>query len=376
MHLPDGVRVLAATRRRPDINLPRLLVAGDLLELHPDDLRFRSWEVEELFRDIYGEPLPPGDLAVLARRTEGWAAGLQLFHLACRGRSPAERHRLLASLGTHFALASEYLARNVLADLEHELSEFLLQTCVLGQLTGELCDELLDASGSQAHLAALAERQVFTHAVDGTTAAPTATTRCCAGTSSSSSSSGSARPTRASASAAPARCSRAGARSPTRSAPSAARRTGSRSRGSPHARASTCSRSATGGSTCCPRRCGRTTRGCCSPSPGGSAPPAASTPRSPPTARPRRRSASPTGADLARRERQSLVRLLDPLAPGGLDFAGIVRAATVRDPVRAAARADGPLARLRARLRRGARPAARRQAARGRDAPRGRARGR
>ena len=165
-HLPPGVRILAATRRRPDINLSRLLVAGDLLELHPDDLRFRSWEVEELFRDIYGEPLPPGDLAVLARRTEGWAAGLQLFHLACRGRSPAERRRLLASLGTHFALASEYLARNVLADLEPDLSDFLLQTCVLGQLTGELCDELLDSTGSQARLAALAERQVFTRALD------------------------------------------------------------------------------------------------------------------------------------------------------------------------------------------------------------------
>jgi DNA-binding SARP family transcriptional activator len=165
-HLPAGVRILAATRRRPDINLSRLLVAGSLLELGSDDLRFRSWEVEELFRDVYGEPLPPGDLAVLARRTEGWAAGLQLFHLACRGRSPAERRRLLASLGTHFALASEYLARNVLADLEPELSDFLLETCVLGELTGPLCDELLGTTGSQARLAALAERQVFTRAVD------------------------------------------------------------------------------------------------------------------------------------------------------------------------------------------------------------------
>ncbi len=165
-HLPAGVRILAATRRRPDINLSRLLVAGSLLELGSDDLRFRSWEVEELFRDVYGEPLPPGDLAVLARRTEGWAAGLQLFHLACRGRSPAERRRLLASLGTHFALASEYLARNVLADLEPDLSDFLLETCVLGELTGPLCDELLGTTGSQARLAALAERQVFTRAVD------------------------------------------------------------------------------------------------------------------------------------------------------------------------------------------------------------------
>ena len=102
-----------------------------------------------------------------ARRTEGWAAGLQLFHLACRGRSPRERRRLLASLGTHFALASEYLARNVLADLEPELSDFLLETCVLGAARPDaLCDELLGTTGSQARLAALAERQVFTRAID------------------------------------------------------------------------------------------------------------------------------------------------------------------------------------------------------------------
>jgi DNA-binding SARP family transcriptional activator len=164
--LPAHVRIFAASRRRPGLNLPRLLVGGSLLELGADDLRFRSWEVEELFRDVYGEPLPPGDLAVLARRTEGWAAGLQLYHLACRNRSPADRHRLLGGLGTRFALASEYLARNVLADLEPELSEFLLETCVLGQLTGALCDELLGTEGSHAHLVALAERQVLTRVVD------------------------------------------------------------------------------------------------------------------------------------------------------------------------------------------------------------------
>ena len=54
-----------------EINLSRLRVSGNLLELGADDLRFRSWEVEELFRDFYAEPLPPVDLAELTRRTAG-----------------------------------------------------------------------------------------------------------------------------------------------------------------------------------------------------------------------------------------------------------------------------------------------------------------
>ena len=52
-----------------------------------DDLRFRSWEVEELFISVFREPLSPESAAALTRRTGGWAAGLQLFHLATSGRS-------------------------------------------------------------------------------------------------------------------------------------------------------------------------------------------------------------------------------------------------------------------------------------------------
>ncbi len=87
---------------------------------------------------------------MLARRTEGWAAGLQLFHLATRGKSAEERRRILSGVGTSSRLVREYLARNVLLDLPEELRTFLVETCVLGRLTGDLCDRLLDRHGSGA----------------------------------------------------------------------------------------------------------------------------------------------------------------------------------------------------------------------------------
>jgi ATP/maltotriose-dependent transcriptional regulator MalT len=65
-HLPPSLNVLAATRRLPGFDLSRLRVAGTLLEITADDLRFRSWEVERLFRDVYGEHLPPNELAECA----------------------------------------------------------------------------------------------------------------------------------------------------------------------------------------------------------------------------------------------------------------------------------------------------------------------
>ena len=150
----------------PSINLPRLRVSDELLELGPDDLRFRAWEVEQLFRDFYHDPVPPGDLAVLARRTEGWAAGLQLFHLATRGQSADERRRVLAGAETSGRLLREYLAQNVLFGLPEDLRRFLVDTCVLGRLSGPLCDRLREATGSGALLEELARRSVFTVPVE------------------------------------------------------------------------------------------------------------------------------------------------------------------------------------------------------------------
>jgi DNA-binding SARP family transcriptional activator len=164
-YAPERLTILAASRIPPHFNLPRLRVSGQLMELGGDDLRFRSWEVERLFRDFYGEPLPPEDLARLARRTEGWAAGLQLFHLASSGRPPEERRRLLGELGISSRLARDlrdYLARNVLGQLPGDLRRFLVETSVLGRLNAPLCDRLVGRGDSRDVLEDLERRRLFT----------------------------------------------------------------------------------------------------------------------------------------------------------------------------------------------------------------------
>jgi DNA-binding SARP family transcriptional activator len=169
-HGPPTLRIVLASRHCPSFNLSRLRVSGDLIEIGADELRFRSWEVEHLFHDFYGERLPPDDLAELARRTEGWAAGLQLFHLATRGKPLPERRRILSELSSQTGMVREYLAQNVLDELPDDLRRFLLGSCVLGRLTGALCDELLGTTGSEKLLQRLANRQVFTVPIEGGTA--------------------------------------------------------------------------------------------------------------------------------------------------------------------------------------------------------------
>ena len=167
-YAPQWLAIVMGSRMVPAINLSRLRVADELLEIGQEDLRFRAWEVERLFRDVYGEPVAPSDLAVLARRTEGWAAGLQLFHLATRGKSVEERRRILTGAGSSNRLLREYLTWNVMNALPGELRDFLVDTCVLGRLTGRLCDRLLHRRGSGSLLEDLLRRQIFTVDVDET----------------------------------------------------------------------------------------------------------------------------------------------------------------------------------------------------------------
>ena len=163
---PPWLAVAATCRQPPAWNLPRLRVSGALYEVGPDDLRFRSWEVERLFADVYREPLPPGDLARLAHGLEGWAAGLQLFHLATRGKHASERRRAVAALPARSKLIRDYLSGNVLDELPSDQRNFLLDTSVLGRLTPALCDELRQVGDSRRLLAELEDRQVFVTRLD------------------------------------------------------------------------------------------------------------------------------------------------------------------------------------------------------------------
>ncbi len=164
---PRTITIALGSRRQPGLNTSRLLVSGELIMVDGEDLRFRSWEVEQLFRSVYDAPLTPEAAAALTRRTGGWAAGLQLFHLATTQLGRVERERAVTELSGRSRLIRSYLARNVLDGLPRERRGFLLHTAALGVLTGNLCDALLDTQGSAGVLAELEREQFFTTTSDG-----------------------------------------------------------------------------------------------------------------------------------------------------------------------------------------------------------------
>ena len=167
LRVPTSLRVLIGARRMPGFNLSRHELSTTTV-ISAEDLRFRSWEVEYLLTDVYREPLPPDDVAALARRLNGWAAGVHMFHLSTSARPLAERRRAIAALDGRSALTRGYLARTVLAELPADLREFMVRTCVFEALTAARCERLLGGPGHSARLLAeLDRRQAFTSTSDG-----------------------------------------------------------------------------------------------------------------------------------------------------------------------------------------------------------------
>jgi LuxR family maltose regulon positive regulatory protein len=156
-HLPPGSLLAVAARVTPALPIPSLRADGRLLELGVDGLALTRREAELLFRQA-GIELSARDLDVLVSRTEGWAAALSLAALAL-GTS-AQPHEVAAFTGEDRFVA-DYLETEYLARLSGDDLDFLQRTAVLDRFSGELCDWVLESTGSAANLADVERSNLF-----------------------------------------------------------------------------------------------------------------------------------------------------------------------------------------------------------------------
>jgi LuxR family maltose regulon positive regulatory protein len=128
---PERLTFVLISRRVPPVPLARLRALGEVDELRTSELRFDAVETEQLFRDTYALALEPSVVAELSRRTEGWAASLQLVRTAIRDRTPSEIRAFVNSLTGAQGELYDYLAEEVVGELTPELQRFLMRTSLL-----------------------------------------------------------------------------------------------------------------------------------------------------------------------------------------------------------------------------------------------------
>jgi LuxR family transcriptional regulator, maltose regulon positive regulatory protein len=158
-HLPAGVHVVLSTRADPPLSLARMRARGELAELRVAELQFANQEAAALLNGSMGLQLATEEVERLAERTEGWPAGLVLAGLSLQGRE--DPSGFIASFQGDDRHVADYLTAEVLDRQPEEIQTFLLRTSLLEQLSGPLCDAVLETDGSAEVLAELERSNLF-----------------------------------------------------------------------------------------------------------------------------------------------------------------------------------------------------------------------
>ena len=108
---------------------------------------------------VDGPGLTAPDVAALEGRTEGWIAALQLAALSMQGRDDVAG--FIAGFAGDDRYIVDYLVEEVLQRQPEQVRSFLLQTSILGRLTGPLCDAVTGQDGGKAMLEALDRGNLF-----------------------------------------------------------------------------------------------------------------------------------------------------------------------------------------------------------------------
>ncbi len=163
-HLPARAHLVITSRADPSLPLARLRARGELTELRAADLRFTPDEAAEYLNGAMALELTAADLATLEARTEGWIAALQLAALSMQGREDVAA--FIAGFAGDDRFIVDYLVGEVLQRLPDHVRRFLLQTSVLDQLQGSLCDAVTGEPGGRAALEALDRQNLFVIPLD------------------------------------------------------------------------------------------------------------------------------------------------------------------------------------------------------------------
>jgi LuxR family transcriptional regulator, maltose regulon positive regulatory protein len=145
-HFTLGAQLAIAARWEPALPLGRLRSEGKVTDIGPDDLRLDVGEVRDVMV-ANGVDVSNRESTGLATRTEGWPVAV---YLATRAHKAGRRGQATFS-GDDRGL-TDYIRSEFIHQLPNDLVGFLVRTSVLDELSGPLCDAVLERTGSAAVL--------------------------------------------------------------------------------------------------------------------------------------------------------------------------------------------------------------------------------
>ena len=141
---PDGQMALAS-RKEPRLRLSRIRAQREIFELTRRDLAMTRSESAAVLEKL-GLQLSPEQIDALHALIEGWPAALYLAGLFLEQEpvSPAS----VAEFGGDDRFVSDYFREELLARTSPARLRFLMRSSLLEDISGQICDEVLERSGS------------------------------------------------------------------------------------------------------------------------------------------------------------------------------------------------------------------------------------
>lgn len=155
--MPPAITIAIASRAQLPMAIGALRSQGELLELTANDLAMSVDEAGAL-AEMLGVDMTEEELETVVLRTEGWPTGLYLTYLAIRsGTAPS----YALGVGGDDRYISQYLRSEVLSRMTPARTTFLLRTSILEELSSEICDFVVERTGSERVLRSLEESSRF-----------------------------------------------------------------------------------------------------------------------------------------------------------------------------------------------------------------------
>ncbi|GAD63677.1 LuxR C-terminal-related transcriptional regulator [Aquipseudomonas alcaligenes] len=155
--LEGPVRVILSGRNHPGFSLSRLKLENKLLYIDQHDLRLSPTQIQQLNAHLGGPELSADYVDGLMAMTEGWMAGVKVALLAYARFGTVALERFNGSQPE----IVDYFGHVVLKRLSPHMHDFLLSCALFERFDGELCDHVLERSGSALLLEDLAARELF-----------------------------------------------------------------------------------------------------------------------------------------------------------------------------------------------------------------------
>ncbi len=139
-NLPQRLHLVISSRVDPPLTLHLLRGRGEVMEIRQSHLCLTVAETAEFLQKITGRNFSEREARELTRRTEGWAAGLQMAAISLKHH--ADTRRFIKDFTGTNRFILEYLTEEILKSQPREVQLFLLETSVLEYFNASLCHAL------------------------------------------------------------------------------------------------------------------------------------------------------------------------------------------------------------------------------------------